>query len=275
MTFRPAMAEDAAALTAFLRRHEASSMFLLANLLGTGLPSEFWLGEDDRGVSGALALTASGMALIQHPAPAAARRALAGRRISGILGPAEQVAALRRALGLADAPTRHDAAEPGYGLELDALALPDCTGFALHPLAPEDLPALVAWRAAYEQELFALPAEQAESVARQTLQHWLAADSHRLLRHHGSPVALTGINARLPDAVQIGAVYVPPALRGRGFARRAVALHLAELRQAGIRRACLFAASPAAEAAYRAIGFARLPHEIGLTLFTAAQQVPE
>jgi predicted GNAT family acetyltransferase len=37
-----------------------------------------------------------------------------------------------------------------------------------------------------------------------------------------------------------------------------VALHLAEVRDRGARRAILFSAGPAAEAAYRAIGFQRI-----------------
>ncbi len=47
----------------------------------------------------------------------------------------------------------------------------------------------------------------------------------------------------------------PPELRGRGYARAAVALHLAEARDAGVPRAILFAANEAAARAYRAIGF--------------------
>jgi predicted GNAT family acetyltransferase len=44
-------------------------------------------------------------------------------------------------------------------------------------------------------------------------------------------------------------------LRNRGYARQAVALHLAEARASGVRRAVLFAASEPAERAYRALGF--------------------
>jgi predicted GNAT family acetyltransferase len=55
--------------------------------------------------------------------------------------------------------------------------------------------------------------------------------------------------------VQVGGIYTPPALRGRGLARAAVALHLAEARNTGVSRAVLFAASPAAARAYTAIGF--------------------
>ena len=50
-------------------------------------------------------------------------------------------------------------------------------------------------------------------------------------------------------------LFVPPALRSQGFARSAVALHLAEARTGGASRAVLFAATQAAFRAYQAIGF--------------------
>jgi predicted GNAT family acetyltransferase len=68
---------------------------------------------------------------------------------------------------------------------------------------------------------------------------------------------VAGFNATLPEIVQIGGVYTPAALRGKGYARRAVALHLAEARAAGVARAVLFAANDAAARAYQAIGFRR------------------
>ncbi|MGL4279266.1 MAG: GNAT family N-acetyltransferase, partial [Albidovulum sp.] len=84
---------------------------------------------------------------------------------------------------------------------------------------------------------------------------YLARDSHRILERNGIPVATTGFTAELSGVVQIGGVYTLPDLRGRGYARAAVALHLAEGRQKGIRRALLFAANAAAARAYQAIGF--------------------
>ena len=74
----------------------------------------------------------------------------------------------------------------------------------------------------------------------------------------GGPVAMTNFNAVLPGIVQIGGVYTPPGLRGCGYARRAVALHLQDARDSGTSEAILFAASPAAARAYEAIGFGRI-----------------
>jgi predicted GNAT family acetyltransferase len=91
------------------------------------------------------------------------------------------------------------------------------------------------------------------------LDNWIAAGSHVVLWHDGQPVARTGFNAQCPGIVQIGGVYVPPPLRGRGYARTAVALHLAQAASRGVTRATLFSASDMAARAYRAIGF----HQIG------------
>ena len=56
----------------------------------------------------------------------------------------------------------------------------------------------------------------------------------------------------------IGGVYTPPDLRGRGYARTAVAMHLNEAQGWGIKRAVLSAANVAALKAYAAIGFTQV-----------------
>lgn len=83
---------------------------------------------------------------------------------------------------------------------------------------------------------------------------------------------MTGFNAVAEDAVQIGAVFTPAALRNRGYARAAVSLHLKEAQAAGYRRAVLFAASKPAVRAYLALGFE--PYgAFSLILFAAPEQV--
>jgi predicted GNAT family acetyltransferase len=61
-------------------------------------------------------------------------------------------------------------------------------------------------------------------------------------------------------------VYTPPELRGRGFARAAVAASLLEARAEGAARAVLFTSSGAAARAYEALGFVRAG-SFGLVLF--------
>ena len=70
-------------------------------------------------------------------------------------------------------------------------------------------------------------------------------------------MAYTAFNARLPDVVQVGGVWTPPDMRGRGYARCAVAASLLQARAEGARRAILFTNSASGARAYEALGFAR------------------
>jgi GNAT superfamily N-acetyltransferase len=189
-----------------------------------------------------------------------------------LVGPADQVRPLLAALGLDAAPRRRDADEPAFALDLAHLRIPDGAG-ALSPLTDADLPWLTDWRTAYTAEALGMTGPEARMRSGAEVRAWLAAGSHRALRHDGAPLAITGFNAALPEIVQVGGVYTPPPLRGCGHARRAVALHLAEVRAAGVARAVLFAASDAAARAYTAIGFRR-SGTVTLALFDRQVSVP-
>ena len=250
-------------------------MFTLANLQNHGMAGghpralRLWLRRDGGRITDVMAVTEEGMAMPQLSggAIAAAAQVLAGTRLIGILGAAAQVAPLRAALGLAEAPASLSRDEPLFTLPLDALRMPDASGARLIPLgdAPRDL--VTGWRAAYGTEVLGQDAAGAAAQATRDIDGYVAADSHRVLLRDGVPVAMTGFNARLPDTVQIGGVYTPPALRGQGLARLALALHLAEARAEGVARAVLFAASDMAVRAYVALGFER-QGTFNLTLFT-------
>lgn len=255
MTLRSATEADQPLVTAFLRTHEAASIFPLANLAGTGPGTQsLWLTGDP--VRGVIALGQTGFLMPQWPGldPLAVFRALKGRRIAALTGPAEQVAALIAVLP--DAP-RRQSHEPLCTLDLARLSLPD-GDTRLAPIRPQDAETAIRFRIEFDIETIAQPPATARFKAEADVARWLAQDTHRLLWQGDCAVALTGMNARLPDVVQVGGVYVPPEDRSRGHARRAVALHLAEARAAGARRAVLFAANEAALCAYRAIGFAEV-----------------
>lgn len=273
MTFRPMTPEDRPAVVGLLHTDTAGTMFPQASLHGSGHPADFWV--TGAPIAGVIGLSRTGRMLLPH-APgsdwAGARAALAGQSVAGFAGRPDQVRSLRAALGLDGIPARFDSDEPGYALDLAALTLPDCAGFTLAPLTAADAPLIHRWRAAYEAELFATPPEEAAANARDAFDRWHAAGSHRLLWHNGQPVALSGFNARLPDTVQIGGVYVPPELRSQGLARRAVGLHLEEAQRQGVTRAVLFAASDPAERAYRALGF-QPAGRFALILFPQAAEV--
>ena len=61
-----------------------------------------------------------------------------------------------------------------------------------------------------------------------------------------------------PEPAPSSLVFTPQAVRGQGYARRAVALHLDRARASGVKRAILFASGPSASRAYEAIGFERI-----------------
>ena len=277
MTLRVATADDLPALTALLRRHEATSMFPLSNLAGAGLNGagpygmRVWVTGD---VSGAIGLTNGGMLQPQWPGAAdwaAARAVLAGAEVAGVIGPAGQVTALVAALGLGKAGREMDRVESGFVLDLNNLIIPEGPG-VLAGLDATEPAVLYAWRAVYLTGVTGTPPGRAAPQAQGDIEQFRAAGRHRLLLEAGDPVAMSGFNAVLPDVVQVGAVYVPPALRGKGRARRVVALHLAEARARGVGRARLFAVSDQAARAYRAIGFGPAD-PVGLVLFADPQQV--
>ena len=77
------------------------------------------------------------------------------------------------------------------------------------------------------------------------------------------------MNARLPDVVQVGGVWTPRDLRGRGYARCVVAGSLLAVRREGVGRAVLFTdeENRPARAAYEALGF-RVVGDYGLVIFS-------
>jgi GNAT superfamily N-acetyltransferase len=256
---------DAALVERRLSGQLDMAMFPMSNLLSHGLgpwafrsddprASRFWL-VGDRAVVG---LSRSGIlmpVLTEGIDLYALRNALAGERTEGVLGSAPAVRPLLSALGLSGQPTRKDEDEPAFALDLATLRIPDAAGAQLVVADSGWRGLLAEWRAASHQEILGAGPGQAKDLAAADVDRMIAGGTHRLLVLDDKPVALTGFNACLPDIVQVGGVYTPPALRGRGHARLAVALHLSEARARGVRRAVLFAAGPAAARAYRAIGF--------------------
>jgi predicted GNAT family acetyltransferase len=277
---------DAAAMAALLAPHADSSMFLRSNSRRAGFV--------DRGApltgayaavftaGGAIVAVAAhfwnGMLVVQSPDPAhiapVARAAAAatGRRVTGFAGPHAQVVAARAALGLAGAPANVDSCEVRYGLELAELRVPDAVAdgrLRARRATDADLPLTTAWRVAYMQEaLAAPPSPELEPEARGVMASmrdvtWLLVDGAA----SAAPVALTQLNAFLPDIVQIGGVYTPPAHRGRGYASAVVAAQLLDVRAGGASRVVLFTQpdNASARAAYESIGF-RLTGDFGLVL---------
>lgn len=267
---RQATLQDLPALLDFLRPRVATSMFLSANLHDHGLnatghpkATTVWIAEEDGAVQAVFGCTQRGFLNCEAPAfnpdwSAELRHALSGRRVIGMSGEAGQMRALRRALGLATRAVSFEDTEPHFQLDLaDLIPAPGDTD--LRVATTEDAALVVGWRWDYDREIHG--DDDTPEIRQQSQDHameLLQTGRLRLLEQGLVPVAMTGFNAALPEIVQIGSVYTPPALRGQGHARRAVALHLAEARKAGVTSAVLFAAGPAAVRAYESIGFTRI-----------------
>ena len=280
-TVRRIRASDAAAFEAFLAPLADSSLFLLANARKAGFedsgrPFEgTYSGAFESGrLRGVAAHFWNGVLAVQAPAllPEVVRHAAgaSGRAVGGLTGPQAQVVAARDALGLSGRPAALEAPEGLFALDLAELAVPEALAsgrVVCRRPRPEELALVARWRAAYRQEVLGEPESPAsDASAREDVESLDASGSHWVLEEGGAPVAYTAFNARLLEIVQVGGVWTPPKLRGRGYARCAVAGSLVTARSQGAGRAVLFTENPAAIRAYEAIGFRRIG-EYGLVIF--------
>ncbi len=193
-----------------------------------------------------------------------AREAVArsGRAIRGMLGPYAQVVAARAALGLAGRATRIDSREDLFSLALADLRVPPPLAdgrVVCRRAAPADAPTLAEFGAAYEVEALGADAAPVTPEEIERLRARLAAGDHVpfVLFADGELVAMMRFTAELPDAAQIGGVFTPRALRGRGYARAVVAGALLDARARGVTRSILFTDEHNAPArrAYLALGY--------------------
>jgi ribosomal protein S18 acetylase RimI-like enzyme len=266
---------DAPVLRGFLDAHADSSLFLRSNLRAVGIVDR---GEPYHATYAAAVEAArvvavaahcwNGNVLLQAPVALAQVAHVAvrssGRAVAGLSGPWRQVTAAREALGLARAPTAFESHDDLFALDLRALATPAALAAGLvhcRPTREGDLELAAAWRVGYRVELLggvdgpALRAQAREEVERLHAERvaWMLEDA-------GVPVSYSMFNAHLPDVVQIGGVWTPRELRGRGYARAVVAGSLLDARAAGVARSVLFTGEDnvAAQRAYEAIGFRRI-----------------
>lgn len=274
---------DEAALERFLAPRATESMFLrsnarMAGLVDCGEPFQgtYVAAIEDGRVTAVAAHFWNGMLILQAPDPEtrepAARAALArsGRELKGLAGPWSQVECVRRSLGLGARETSLDSREDLYTVRLADLRVPEplAAGRVVcrRPRGGDELELAARWRLDFSREALGrdggLDAAHAEVGRLQELgSHWILVEENR-------PVAYSAFNARLPDAVQVGGVWTPPDLRGRGYARAVVAGSLLEARSAGASLAVLFTGEEnvSARRAYEALGF-RVVGDYGLVIF--------
>lgn len=273
MTIRLLTQRDAPALEHFLVQHRDSSMFLRSNARRAGLEyhgrpfeAEYVAAFRGDAIVAVAAHGWNGMLLVQAPeqVTAVVRACIAqsGRRVTGFSGPHADVQRARAALALSNAETRIDFEDGLYALELSQLAVPAAlfgTSVCARAARAEERARLVAWRVAYQIEVLNdSGSAESERQAESFIDEQIADGSAWLAEVAGAPVAFSGFNARLPDIVQLGGIYTPPKLRGRGYAKCAVAGALLAARKIGVTRAVLFTQNPSALRCYQALGFARL-----------------
>lgn len=283
LTFRRLAPGEEATTEAFLAERPETTLFLRSNLQRAGLVDDgrpfsgTWVGafEGARLVGAACHFWNDNLLFAPgaHAEAAAAHAIELSRRpVGGLLGAHDELVRTRATLGLRDAPTHTSSKEILYTLALSDLVVPGAiTDGSVIVRAPRDaeMDALLEWRMQYTRETVATPdtpklraSEAAHLASKQENGH------HFVVTLAGERVAYSAFNATVADLVQLGGVWTPPALRGHGYARCAVAGSLQHARDRGVQRAILFTgeANVAAQRAYVAIGF-RPIGDYGIVLF--------
>jgi RimJ/RimL family protein N-acetyltransferase len=263
------------AVERFLVTHADSSLFLRRNLAERGLADGSerhcgtWAGAfADGRLVGVAQHSRFGAVLVQAPADAGAVALEAVRAserpVGGFIGPWTQVLAARAALGFDGAPMRMESREGLYALPLDGLIVPTTLASATwrcRRARADEVDLLVEWRVGYNVEANGQEdGPKLRAWSREEMEMGLAERASWVLEVDGAPVAFQQFNAMLPDIVQVGGVWTPPSLRGRGYGRAVVAGALRAVRAEGVRRGVLFTgdANVPAQRAYAALGFRRV-----------------
>ena len=221
----------------------------------------------------------NGMLLLQadEAAEKVARKALAasGRPLAGLLGPWGQVVWVAWTLDLPQDAPGLDRPQWRMTLDLADLRLPEPLArgaLVCRRARSSELELLYNWRAAFEAETAGLPEDGAlRAAARRTVDTLHESGDNWVLTHGGRLVAACTVIGETGSAIQIGGVITPKALRNRGYGRAVVAGALRAARARGRARALLITNDPAAERAYRAIGFA-VSGEVGLVRLDAGRE---
>lgn len=265
--------KDEPELRRFLGQRIEHSMFLLSNMREAGLDdgehrrSGTYVGVfEDEAIVGVACHYRMGNVIVNAPQHAAtvARAAVeaSGRSIAGVIGAEPEVEAIASALGLpVGSAAKLDDAEGLYRLALADLRVPSALREGqVHGRALEqaDLDRVTPWMVRYHVETVGeVESDELRDRVRAGLEASLGRGDAWVLERDDELLAHTGFNARLPEAVQVGGVWTPHSLRGRGYARCVVASHLLAAREAGAEMALLFTgdANVPARRAYAALGF--------------------
>jgi uncharacterized protein len=269
---------DEAAFERFTAQHADTSMFLRSNARAGGLSKGLFFGAyDGRMMRGVLQLAGNGNLYPQSPDLSVLRALFDVARVDapefGVRGVLARASQARLLVEMIEAPANAVALtrdERIWALDLAHLFEPKPVAdgrWKVRTATTADLPLLLEWNADLRiGGLGAEPGAELDAALQVTVRSWINGGSCLLLVVDGAPVSQAVYSALLPDQVQIGSVYTPPALRGRGYARGVVAAALLRVKAKGVRRSTLFTQNQAAEAAYVALGF-RHTGDYHITLF--------
>jgi ribosomal protein S18 acetylase RimI-like enzyme len=274
---------DEAMVDAFLAPHTASSMFLRSNMRLAGLAFEgkrlqgIYLGTFGGGeLLGVIAHYQNGNVVVQapHDASKLAQAIISESTLplKGLLGPWDQAAECVSALGLSRDAMQVSYHELLFDLSLANMRVPETLidgALKARRCTPNDFDVLVNWHVQYDVEALNVPASKdtyAENLESLNRSH--EAGQQYVLECDSVLVAMCTFTAELDDTVQLGGVYTPPDLRGRGYGRAMVAGALRIAQQEGRTKAVLFTDDNniAAQTPYRAIGFQEIG-EFAIHLF--------
>lgn len=256
---------DRVTLNRFLSAEAASTMFLRSNMNAGSMQAQpeghydgAYVGSFESGLLvGVACHTGNGMLLGHGSGLVKATRAAlksTAAPIRGITADFEAASAILDSLDLTNAQVQHDSREVLYELALANLVAPSILQSATcRAPRPDELDLLAEWREAYALETMGT----VWGSPRDAMQRYMERDASRVLELDGQLVAYCHLNAQLIDMVQVGGVWTPPALRGRGYGRAVVAGTLQEASGRGVKTGILFTAASnrAARRAYEAIGF--------------------
>lgn len=203
------------------------------------------------------------------------RRALeaSGRPLGGLLGPWDQVRRVARSLDLPPHSWGLDKPQKLMALDLMDLIVPEPLArgeLACRRARNSELELLYNWRAAFAAETSGVPEDHAlRMAARQTIDLLQKSGDNWVLTRDGRLLATCTVLGETGETIQIGGVSTPQDRRNRGYGRAVVAGTLEAARARGQTRAILFTDNPAAERAYRAIGFTA-NGEVGLVMLGPA-----
>jgi uncharacterized protein len=277
-------AGDEPLLFDFLDRHIDTSLFLISNAEHAGLEDHgkplqgTYVAYFDDGAVTAVAchcwngdLLLQGERGLEEAVLGAVDRS--GRPIKGLMGSVSLVTRAREALGLTAAPARLEEAERLFTLDLAALRVPPLLSQpnieVRVPTAAEVAGPLAAYREVYLVETLHVPrTAELLATARAQVEGWHRGKRLWVLADNGHVVSMTAFSANARGVVLVGGVYTPPELRGRSYARAAVAGSLLHARDNGSRRSVLFTpeSNVPAQKTYRALGYEDVG-DWGLVLF--------